>query len=90
VISEGELGRVLNAVSTTLNDQRPERFEPERVQELVTGALGGEMHLRVQADPADLVSGWLVDERDVRVARVRCREGYWEVERGGKPGELPM
>jgi hypothetical protein len=81
VTTEGELGRVLNALSTTLADQRHERFDPARVETIATGTLGGERRLRAQADPARLDAGWLVDESGVRVAEIRRRDGAWEVER---------
>lgn len=79
--SEGELGRVLNALSATLNDQRPERFHPERVQDICTQALGGQPLLRARPDPGHPDAGWLVDEHETRVAEVRRRDGRWEVER---------
>jgi hypothetical protein len=86
VITAGELGRVLNALSATLNDRRDERFEPERVQKVVTGALGGEPHLSPLADPAQIDGGWLLDEHEMRVARIERRDGRWEVERLKPPG----
>ena len=79
--SEGELGRVLNALSATLNDQRRERFDPESVEQICTQALGGEHLLRAEADPAHIDAGRLVDASGTRVAEVRRREGTWEVER---------
>jgi hypothetical protein len=81
VTPEGELGRVLNALSATLNDQGDERFEPERVQEIVTQALGGQPRLSARPDPGHPDTGWLVDEQGERVAEVRRADGRWEVER---------
>jgi hypothetical protein len=81
VTGDGDLGRVLNALSATLNDQRHDRFDAERVQGIVVGALGGEPLLRAEPDPARMDAGWVVDERDVRVAEVRRHDGRWEVER---------
>jgi hypothetical protein len=37
-----ELSRVINALSTTLNDQRPAELERERLQEIVDGAVAHE------------------------------------------------
>jgi hypothetical protein len=81
VTAEGEIGRVLNALSATLNDQRAERFEPERVQEIVTQTLGRQPSLTARPDPGHPDTGWLLDEQGERVAEVRRAEGRWEVER---------
>src|SRR5205807_2701819 len=35
------------AITATINDQKLEQFDRERVQEIVTASLGGEPHLRV-------------------------------------------
>jgi hypothetical protein len=81
VTAEGEVGRVLNALSATLNDQGYERFEPERVQQIVTQALGGQPLLTARPDPGHPDTGWLVDEQGERVAEIRRGQGRWEVRR---------
>jgi hypothetical protein len=43
--SEVDLTRAMNTIVETLNDQKLDQFDPFRVQELATGALGGEQKL---------------------------------------------
>jgi hypothetical protein len=88
-----EVSRALNALSTTLRDQRPERFDPERVEQIVTGAMAGERTIRAHATSAE--SGELVlSEDSTLVAKVRREEGKWTVERklhaGGSTWALPQ
>ncbi len=74
--SEVEIERVLAAVSATLNDQGLEEFDRDRVQELITGALGGEENLTVDD------GGGLHDEQGARIGAIRkTRSGEWIVER---------
>lgn len=75
-----EISRALNALSTTLRDQRPERLDPGRVQQIVDGALAGEPKLTVRADgPA---TGELrTRDGDRLVATVSLKDGQWTVER---------
>ena len=71
-----EIDRALAAVSETLNDQRIETFETERVQKIVTGALGGDPRLTVDD------GGGLHDESGTRLGCVRkTSSGEWIVER---------
>jgi hypothetical protein len=75
VISDVELSRVANALSTTLKDQRPERLELERVQAIADGAVGGERKLtarRGTAAPAELVG----EEGDVLIRIERREDSY--------------
>jgi len=77
-----EIERALAAVTATLNDQRLEEFDPGRVQEIVTEALGGEEKLRV--DPG----GGLHDETGTRVGAVRrSPSGEWITERQNDAAE---
>jgi len=80
VITDGEVNRAVNAVATTLRDQRPGRFEPERVQAIVDGALGGERKLTVRRH--DDASGELVGPDGRQVAVVTLRGGVWTATRG--------
>ena len=43
-----EVSRALNALATTINDQRVGSFAAERFQQIVDGALSGERKLVVQ------------------------------------------
>ena len=48
MISDVELNRAINALSTTLRDQRPAAFDAPRLQSIVDGSLGGERKLVVR------------------------------------------
>jgi hypothetical protein len=86
VLSDVEISRVLNALATTLRDQRPARFDPARVEQIATGALAGESKLEARAGgPA---SGELRKREDGRlVAIIALRDGQWAVERKLRAGE---
>lgn len=84
MISDVELSRAVNALSTTLRDQRPARFDVERMQSIVDGSLGGERRLYVRHDGGDratLVAG------GATLASIERRDGIWaawrEVDAGG-------
>ena len=75
-----EISRSLNALSTTLRDQRPQRFDPARVEQIVTGAMAGERKLRARAAGPD--SGeLLIAGEETLVAVVKLADGQWTVER---------
>ncbi len=79
-----EISRALNALSTTLNDQRLTRMDLGRLQEIVTLALGGERHLHVTLDAPSRSVAWLRDDGMQRVGRVEhAGDGRWMVERCG-------
>jgi nitrogen fixation protein FixH len=87
-----EISRALNALSTTLREQRPDRFDAARAQEIVSGALAGEPKLEARATGA--TSGELRIREDGRLlATVELRDGRWTVERrlrrGGHGWALP-
>jgi hypothetical protein len=48
-VSDVELDRVLNALTTTFNDQRPGRLDLERVEQIATGSLAGERKLEARS-----------------------------------------
>lgn len=75
-----EISRSLNAVSTTLRDQRPSGFDEGRVEQIVTGAMAGEAKMRARATgPAS--GELLLRDDDTLVAVVKLTEGSWTVER---------
>lgn len=88
-----EISRALNALSTTLRDQRPETLEPARVQRIVDGALGGEPKLAYR--PGGPTAGELhtLDGAQL-VATIAQQDGRWTVERklgaGGSSWALPQ
>ena len=71
-----EVDRALATVRATLNDQRPESFDRDRVQRIVTGSTGGLDLLAVDED------GAIRDERGAQVGAVRRTPGgEWIAER---------
>ena len=81
-----EISRALNALSTTLRDQRPDAFDAARAEQIVSGALAGESKLCAVATGA--TSGELRVRKDGRlVATVDMDEGQWRVERRLRAGE---
>ena len=88
-----EISRSLNALATTLRDQRPDRFDPARAEQIVTGAMAGEAKLRARATGAG--SGELLTaDGAILVAVVTLDAGVWKVERklhaGGSAWGLPQ
>jgi nitrogen fixation protein FixH len=80
VLSDVEISRALNAVSTTLRDQRASSFDPARVESIAAGAIAGEP--RVEARATGPTSGELHERDGGRlVATIALREGRWTVER---------
>lgn len=77
-----EIDRALATVSATLNDQKVAGFDRARVQEIVTGSLGGEPKLTVDG------GGGLHDESGARVGAIRLTPGgQWLVERQNTAAE---
>jgi hypothetical protein len=81
-----EISRALNALATTLRDQRPPRLEPARMQQIVDGALAGEPKLAYRANGPH--AGELRTREDPQlVATIKLRDGRWSVERKLHAGE---
>jgi hypothetical protein len=80
-----EIERALNALNVTLNDQRLDRVDVARLDEIVVASLGGERHLRAVADevqPDELA--WVRDDGGETVGRVELEgDGRWSVARTG-------
>ena len=77
-----EIERALATVAATLNDQKFEQFDTERVQEIVTASLGGERKLLVDD------GGGLHDETGARVAAIRrTPSGEWITDRQNSTAE---
>jgi hypothetical protein len=80
--SDVEIGRALAAVAATLNDQKLEGWDTDRVQEVVTEALGGEQHLKVDD------GGGLHESTGARVGIIRrSPSGEWITERQNEEAE---
>lgn len=81
-----EISRALNALSTTLRDQRPARLDPARVQQIADGALAHERKLAFR--PSGPTAGALrTVEGDRLVATIALRDGVWTVERKLRAGD---
>jgi hypothetical protein len=86
LLTDVEISRSLNAISTTLRDQRPERFDAARAEQIVRGALAGEAKLKAVETGA--LSGELRRSADgLLVAVISCGDGGWEVERKLNAGD---
>src|SRR4051794_22585531 len=74
------LERALHSVAVTLNDQKASEFDPSRVQEIATGALGGERKLIAYGNgtTGELREGSIDGEP---VARFTYDGGQWNVQR---------
>jgi hypothetical protein len=78
--SEVDLMRTIHAIAATLNDHKHDRFDAERVQELATGATGGEQQLIAYGSgtSGELREG-SIDGRPV--AKFTFEKGKWSVQR---------
>jgi hypothetical protein len=78
--SEVDVKRAINAIATTLNDQKLRNFDADRVQEIVTGALGGEQKLIAYGSgtSGELREGSVEGDP---VAKLTLAKGEWSVER---------
>jgi hypothetical protein len=77
-----EIERALAAVTATLNDQQLDEFKRDRVQEVVTEAVGGQPILTVDD------GGGLHDETGARVGAIRrSPSGEWITERQNETAE---
>jgi nitrogen fixation protein FixH len=86
VLTDVEISRALNALSTTFRDQRPSRFDAARAQQIVDGALAHEP--KIEAAATGATAGELrVREDGKLIAEVQVQDGQWVVERKLRAGE---
>ena len=78
--SEVDVSRSLGTLSATLNDHKLTEFDADRVQEIVTGALGGEQKLVAygSGSSGELREGSIDGPP---VATITLDRGEWSVER---------
>ena len=78
---EVDLTRVINTIAVTLNDHKLDHFDAELVQEMATGATGGEQSLIAYGSGT---SGELRDGSidGPAVAKIQLDRGEWSIERG--------
>jgi hypothetical protein len=75
-----EVSRAVNALSTTLRDQRPATLDPERLQRIADGALAGERKLAFRLQGPRAAELVLADDGR-RVGAIARRDGQWTVTR---------
>ena len=86
MLSDVEISRTLNALATTLREQRPPEFDAGRAEQIVTGALAGEN--KISARGTSSATGELrTREGDRVIAVVELRDGQWTVDRKLRAGE---
>src|SRR3954453_5570149 len=80
MVSEVDVTRAINAVAATLNDQKLRNFDADHVQEIVTGALGGEQKLIAYGSgTSGELRGGSVEGNPG--AKLTLAKGEWSVER---------
>ena len=80
-MTEVEIDRALNALSATLNDQRPENPGVERLQEIVDGATGGERVFGVRAVAASRFELHGLEDGELVAVVERDGADHWTVGR---------
>lgn len=81
-----EISRALNALSATLRDQRPERFDAARVEQIALGAVSNEPKFAVHV-LGETAGELRTREEGKLVATIALQEGQWTVERKLRAGE---
>src|SRR3954452_12023147 len=78
--SEVDVTRAINAIAVTLNDQKLDHFDADRVQEIVTGSTAGEQTLIAYGSGT---SGELREgsKQGPPVAKLQLAGGEWSVKR---------
>lgn len=92
-LTDVEISRALNALSSTLRDQRPQHFDAQRVEQIALGALAREPKLSAAATGAE--RGVLRRRKDgCLIATIERVGGQWQVRRevraGGSGWALPQ
>ena len=80
-VSDVELDRVLNALTTTFNDQRPSVLDVARVEQIATGTLGGERKLEARQTGDWTATLHKADDGSKLATLERSQEGKWTASR---------
>jgi hypothetical protein len=83
-VSDVELDRVLNALTTTFNDQHPSSLETARVEEITTGSLGQERKIEARKTGEWSCALHKLDDGLKLATLERSPEGRWSAERERK------
>lgn len=76
-VSDVELDRVLNALTTTFNDQHPASLEVSRVEEIATGSLGQERKIEARKTAEWSCALHKVDDGTKLATLERKPDGRW-------------
>jgi hypothetical protein len=92
-VTDVELDRVLNALTTTFNDQHPPTLDIARVEDIATGALGGERKLMARAAGEWRATLHAAQDGAKLATLERSPQGRWQAEREhgaqGSPVAVP-
>jgi hypothetical protein len=80
-VSDVELDRVLNALTTTFNDQRPPSLDLARVEEIATGSLGQERKIEPRQAGEWRATLHRADDGTKLATLERTQDGRWISER---------
>lgn len=80
-VSDVELDRVLNALTTTFNDQHPASLEVARVEAICTGSLGQERKIEARKTGEWSCALHKADDGTALATLERSPEGRWSAER---------
>jgi hypothetical protein len=80
-VSDVELDRVLNALTTTFNDQHPPALKTARVEEIATGSLGQERKLEARATGEWSCALHKADDGTKLATLERSPQGKWTAQR---------
>jgi hypothetical protein len=80
-VSDVELDRVLNALTTTFNDQHPAALQPARVEQIATGSRGGKRKLEARAAEQWRATLHKADDGTKLATLERSPEGKWTAAR---------
>lgn len=92
-VSDVELDRVLNALTTTFNDQHPPKLDVARVEAIATGSLGRERKIQARQAGEWRCTLHRADDGLKLATLERSPQGRWSAERErtahGSPVAVP-
>ena len=80
-VSDVELDRVLNALTTTFNDQHPSSLEVQRVEQIATGSLAQERKIIARKEGEWRATLHKADDGTKLATLERTQQGRWVAER---------
>ena len=83
-VSDVELDRVLNALTTTFNDQHPAALDTARVEQIATGSLGQQRKIEARKTGEWSCALHKIDDGSKLATLERSPQGMWSAERERK------